>query len=64
MDNALADTLALVNPFARAEFHEGLVRWPGDTVVASKRSKLFRRLQSQRQGQAAAVHTGAVVQTL
>ena len=53
MDNALADTLALVNPFARAEFHEGLVRWPGDTVVASKRSKLFRRLQSHRQSAAA-----------
>ena len=45
MDDALADTLMLTNPFAREEFHSGLLRWPGTVGAATKRAHLFRRLQ-------------------
>lgn len=42
-NDALADTLGLVNPFTRSALHEGLQRWPS-LSTAVRRTKLFSSL--------------------
>ena len=52
-NDALADTLGLVNPFTRSALHEGLQRWPS-LSTAVRRTCLFRSLATAAKGKAKA----------
>lgn len=51
-NDALADTLGLVNPFSRSALSEGMQRWPS-LSTAVRRTKLFRSLSASAKGKSA-----------